>query len=357
MELSIDNISLQCVDEFHNWSSMSKEIYFGCYPNVNVNKQEELIKVLTKNGFYKRHPFADERLRATKKALKNPLDKFFTEYYISKEFIDDIYHFLNSRYIFSSVYNDFIDLEMTTKTNLKYLHSKSDKIERLCSKINNIYKTEDKTILYYLSLYNNDQSEQFLEGFSKMDVAQSFGGSTETDGEFSAWYKIYHNYLKGISPRHDEIPGLKEWQRIASIDLELKYYLELQVRMEELIKKDYFNSISHLKSYNNLTIQDSNLVNHIVQILKYKTDLEVIEKIFFEHKERDSAFFNNLFKYFFNVVPKLNRFTILDYVSFQSIIRKCYPALKNFTINSNNLSRRIQRSFKDLDPFDEIDEN
>jgi hypothetical protein len=352
-----DKVILNCIEDFKGSRSHIKEQYFGIYPTLNVDSQEETINFLIKKGFYKRHPYADLRLKNIIIENRSPLNEFFIAYYITYEFIDDIYQSLNNRYVSSAVFNDIIEIEMVTKTNLKYLNSKSDKLSRLSFKINKIYETEDPNILYYLSLYNNDHSEEFLKGFSKMDVARSFGKVSILRDEFDAWDKIYHNYIKGETPKHDEIPGLEKWQRIASIDLELKYYLELQVRMDELIKKDYFNSTSHIKIYDTLSVHDSNLLDQIVPILKHKTDLKIIENIIIDHNDRDSAFFNNLFKYFFNLVPKHSRFKTVDYISFQNIIKKCYPHLKDFTINSNSLSRRMERSFKNLDPFDENDEN
>ena len=342
----MEEVILKSLESYEPYSTEDAEKYFGKLPNINLDNGDEIIECLKNSELFVKHPYHDERILSLPDTDEFKIRRFFGGYYMKKEVYDSIYQYFYNNYIENYIWNNIREIEMIMKTNLKYLISNEQRSRRIENKINKIFDNTEEDYLYYLNLYNEDQTELFLKGFHRMDCAIELCGSTKEKNGFNNWYNLFFKYFKGIYPKQEEIFSLDKWQKLAALDIELKYYNELLKNLSALSNMDYFNSISALNTYKNLKISDQTFFLKIKEQIKEEEDVTLIFKILLNTEDKSISFFKNLFRYLYSLNTTINRFKFIGHSTFENIVNSSYNDLKPFKIGTNPLGHKWEEYFK-----------
>jgi hypothetical protein len=342
-------IILKSLQSYAPYPSEEAEKYFGSLPNIDLESGDEIIKCLKNSELFLKHPFHDERIRSLPDTNEFKIRRFFGGYHMKEGLYDSIYKFFYNNYIENYIWNNIREVEMVMKTNLKYLVSNEQRSRRIENKINMIFDNTEQDYLYYLNLYNEDQTELYLKGFHRMDCAIELCGSKREENGFNNWNNLFFKYFKGEYPKQEEISSLSKWRKLAVLDIELKYYNELLKNLSALSNVDYFNSISQLNTYKDLNDSDQTFYLKIKKHFKEERDVSLIFKILLNTDERSVSYFKNLFRFFYSLDTNVNRFKFIGHTTFENIINSCYSELQPFKIGTNPLANRWKDYFKSFE--------
>ncbi len=230
--------------ESYDWDNCRK--YFGVLPDINLDIDDEIINSLINSNLYFKHKYYDERINILPKDKKFNVARFQNGYNQLDDIRECFYQYLYNSFVFHYIDNEIIKIEMITKTNLKYLVNFDQRSRKLENKINSIFEDNDEEYLYYLNLYNEDQTELFLKWYTKLDCAIGLSKLSRPTVGFTQWDYLLFKYYKGETINREDIPSLEKWRKLALLDVELRYYNEVLKNLQALSNVDYFNSISHL---------------------------------------------------------------------------------------------------------------
>lgn len=329
--------------ESYDWDNCRK--YFGVLPDINLDIDDEIINSLINSNLYFKHKYYDERINILPKDKKFNVARFQNGYNQLDDIRECFYQYLYNSFVFHYIDNEIIKIEMITKTNLKYLVNFDQRSRKLENKINSIFEDNDEEYLYYLNLYNEDQTELFLKWYTKLDCAIGLSKLSRPTVGFTQWDYLLFKYYKGETINREDIPSLEKWRKLALLDVELRYYNEVLKNLQALSNVDYFNSISHLNTYKNLSKNDRTFYLKIKSTIKDEQDVNFIFKICLNTSERTIPFFRSLYLYLYNDNFELNRFNFIGKPTYENIIKSSYPELNNFAIGTNPLSKTFKNLF------------